>query len=164
MPSIGLNVGLGGGFAGGEGGGGFGSLQFEYDLARYLNVSELYATLEVGGSRPKDTYSLATHAGIGLMKRKYFVGPFYGQIGVAGTYSYYLRASDVATADDGSSDGDTSGKPMSAGGRVDGGLGFQLAPRWLLNARVGYGYEVSIGGGAPSQHGLLGFLSLLYTI
>ena len=153
MPSIGLNV---GGYAGLAGTVGFfdgnlgvgGGLAVEFNLAPYLGVSELHSFLNAtfavntdGDQIMKEFEKIQTLKGLlegapfaiqsdlGILKRFYFAGPIFADVGVAFAFSYYVVSTNVE---------DLSVGLMSIGGALHTAIGFQLTGRMLLKLNLGF--------------------------
>jgi len=156
MPQIGLNVGAGGGITGFMGDifqniGPTVHLAQEYSLASLTGVSELHQYLKAGiglmldaqpavpflrpavgpdvGAWVEDELSLVAEADIGILKR-WYANAFFFEVGIGASVSYYLLKERP-----GYEDFDIT--LIGAGGHALLGIGFQLAPRWMLRFQGG---------------------------
>ena len=155
MPSIGLNI---GGYVGVAGTVGFfdgnigpgGGLAVEFNLAPYVGVSELHTFLNStflininddtimnafrGVPQLNDIVEgspFAIQADLGVLKRFYFAGPLFADIGAAFAFSYYVVSLHEAYSD-------WSVGLMAIGGTVHAGIGYQLTPRLLMRLNIGF--------------------------
>jgi hypothetical protein len=167
MPSIGLNFGAFGGitssigfFNGNLGPGG--GMTVEFDLGPYIGLSEFYtftdfsiigvldaeqvrlAFVKMMG-QDWDTIvtqdldaSLAIQANLGALKRVYIAGPLFAEAALAFAFSFYSVGKFEHGGDE------ISLGVFGLGAMVLGGVGFQLAPRWMLRFSGGYRYLISI--------------------
>ncbi len=155
MPSIGLNI---GGFVGVAGTVGFfsgnvgpgGGLAVEFNLAPYVGVSELHTFLNstfvvnINDGTIMNAFKsvsqlsnivegspFAIQADLGVLKRFYFAGPLFADIGAAFAFSYYVVSLHEAYSD-------WSVGLMAIGGTVHAGIGYQLTPRLLMRLNIGF--------------------------
>lgn len=210
MPSIGLNIGVFGGISGSLGffNGNFGpggGMTVEFDLAPYIGLSEFYAFTDfsiIGVLDPEQVRQsfvkmmghdwdtvvtpdldavFAIQASLGGLKRFYIAGPLFAEAALAFAFSFYSIGKFEHGGDE------ISLGVYGLGAMVLGGVGFQLAPRWLLRFSGGYRYLISIPtvsvndgscedagysncdpeklgvGPDVAEHGPVGRLSLLFT-
>ena len=161
MPSIGLNIGLFGGITGtigffesgnlGPGGG----LTVEWNLAPYIGISEFHTFMDFSMLGIQDAAPirrffissmgqswdsiiptdldvlLAMQASLGALKRFYLAGPLFMEASLAFSFSAY-------SLDEFELPGGDKIKPgvIGLGGMGLVGIGFQIAPRWLLRLRA----------------------------
>ena len=152
MPSIGLNI---GGYAGISGTVGFfdgnvgpgGGLAVEFNLAPYLGVSELHVFLNgtflantddeailkafEGSGLSTEGSPFGIQIDLGVLKRFYFAGPLFADLGLALAYSSYSVTLTNAVDEQSAGLG-------AIGAAAHGGIGYQLSPRLLMRFNVGF--------------------------
>lgn len=188
LPAIGLN--FGGGVAltpqyGGSYGAGVEFLG-EYNFGAHIGISELHAFMrgrltfvtDTGDMQSAflDAYpglgaelmdsALGMQVDLGALKRFYVMGPLFIDAGAGLAFSYY-KLGEMNDYEFGL---------YSIGGMGMGGLGWQIAPRWLCRVVAAYriqmakpsitdpdGESLSAEGDAGMDNGFLGTIDLLYT-
>ncbi len=191
MPSIGLNI---GGYAGISGTVGFfdgnigpgGGLAVEFNLAPYIGVSELHVFLNgtflantddeailkafEGSGISAESSPFGIQVDLGVLKRFYFAGPLFADVGAALAYSTYSVTVPGAVDEESAGLG-------AIGAAAHGGIGYQLSPRLLMRFNVGfrfgiawasatdrYGDEITLNTDPAAELGPFARLTFLYNI
>jgi hypothetical protein len=161
MPSIGLNVGGGiatmpfdwGKVAPG------GQIETEYNLARHIGISEFHVALHLKfGVTLWDFENIYKKYGpilqfdVGVIKRWYVRRVFF-DAGLFYAESHLLKKNE---------EGDFEFKPYAVGALVQGGLGFQVSPRFIWRLNGGLRFGTNVMDGAPKDMGIVAGTDLLY--
>ena len=136
----------------------------EYNFGRYMGASETWLAfnVELGadlgyqntttfyGAPPVDRpdLSFAVRPEVGVLKRFFTGGNFFAELGA---YIHYSISVPL-----GARDGFTYGLPMTAGGRLELGIGWQLTPTAQFRIDIGGrgGFAWASRGQLPSAFGL----------